>query len=73
MSTIFVKVAQIPGISKEVAINEGGTVRDAITAAELDTDMTGKTLQVNATTATLDQTVQNGDVVAIAKGAKGNA
>jgi len=70
---MFVKIAQIPGAVKEVALESGMTVKQALETGEFSTDLSGKSLQVNAAPATLETVLNDGDRVTIAAGAKGNS
>ena len=71
MSDIFVKVVRIPGAVTEVALSQGATVADAMSAAGISS--TGsESIRVGAADATVDTSVSDGDRVVIAQGAKGN-
>lgn len=71
MSDIFVKVVRVPGAVTEVALSEGATVADALSAAGISS--TGsESIRVGAADATVDTSVSDGDRVVIAQGAKGN-
>jgi len=71
MSDIFVKVVRVPGAVTEVALSQGATVADALSAAGISS--TGsESIRVGAADATVDTSVSDGDRVVIAQGAKGN-
>lgn len=71
MSDIFVKVVRVPGAVTEVALSQGATVADAMSAAGIS--FTGsESIRVGAADATVDTSVSDGDRVVIAQGAKGN-
>jgi len=71
MSDIFVKVVRVPGAVTEVALSQGATVADAMSAAGISS--TGsESIRVGAADATVDTSVSDGDRVVIAQGAKGN-
>jgi putative ubiquitin-RnfH superfamily antitoxin RatB of RatAB toxin-antitoxin module len=71
MSDIFVKVVRVPGAVTEVALSQGATVADALSAAGISS--TGsESIRVGAADATVDTSVGDGDRVVIAQGAKGN-
>lgn len=65
-----VRVARVPGLVKEVALNGGRKVSDAANIAGIATD---GTIHVNGRAATLGTLLSNGDRVTISKGAKGNS
>ncbi|MGH1373596.1 MAG: hypothetical protein ACRBBW_16265 [Cellvibrionaceae bacterium] len=69
---ITVKVAKLPGAVKEVVLDDGATVNDALTAADISVD-SNESLKVNGTERDASADVANGEVIVIAKGAKGNA
>lgn len=66
---IEVKVIRVPGVVKTVALNDGATVADALTAAELTKTATEK-LSVNAETASMEQALNDGDRVILSVEAK---
>jgi putative ubiquitin-RnfH superfamily antitoxin RatB of RatAB toxin-antitoxin module len=69
---VEVKVTMVPGAIKNVMLNDGATVADALAAADLSaTD--GYTIQVDGQTATTSTAVQDGSRVILARSAKGNA
>ena len=71
MSDIFVKEVRVPGAVTEVALSQGATVADAMSAAGISS--TGsESIRVGAADATVDTSVSDGDRVVIAQGAKGN-
>jgi hypothetical protein len=65
-----VRVARVPGLVKEVALNGSRTVRAAAEIAGVQTD---GSIHVNGRVGNLDTTLSNGDRVTISKGAKGNS
>lgn len=69
---IEVKVVRVPAVMKDVALEDGATVADALRAADLSVQ-TGEKIQVNGVDATPSKVLSNGDRVILAKGAKGNA
>lgn len=66
---IEVKVIRVPGVVKTVALNDGATVADALTAAEL-TQLSNEKLSVNAEAATSDDVLGDGDRVILSVEAK---
>ena len=71
MSDIFVKVVRVPGAVTEVALSQGATVADALSAAGISSSGS-ESIRVGAADATVDTSVSDGDRVVIAQGAKGN-
>ena len=71
MSDIFVKVVRVPGAVTEVALSQGATVADAMSAAGISSSGS-ESIRVGAADATVDTSVSDGDRVVIAQGAKGN-
>ena len=71
MRNLLVKAGFMPGKIQEVAIQEGGTVRDALGVANIDVPE-GYTIKVNESTTDMDTVLQNGDLVLVAKNFKGN-
>jgi len=69
---ISVKVAQIGSAIKEVILNDGATVQDALNAAEL-TVPEGYGVKVDSVDADTNTVLSNDARVVIAKGAKGNS
>lgn len=69
---INAKVVRIPGTVREVALNDGATVHDALAAADTSV-AAGESVKLNGIETTLDAVVPNGASLVIAKGAKGNA
>lgn len=67
---ISAKVAQLPGLFKEVALEDGATVAQAVTAACLNAD--GFAIRVNGSVSDLGATLRNGDTITLSKAAKGN-
>lgn len=68
---ITVKVIRVPGGVQEVAIDDGSTVADALSAANI-TPNSNEAIKIGAESVTLDSPVLDGDRVVIAQGAKGN-
>lgn len=69
--TLEVKVMEVPGRIISVALQEGATVQDALTAAEM-TLASGRVLKVSGMNATLDTELQDGDNITMSANAKGN-
>jgi hypothetical protein len=69
---ISVRVARIPGQVIELALDDGATVAQALSKAELSVE-NGETLKVQGMPATPDKVLNDGDRVVLVKGAKGNA
>lgn len=69
---ITVKVMQIPGAIREVALEDGATVADALTAAEM-TLHSGYVLKVDGSEANQDDMLSNGQNVTMSASAKGNS
>ena len=69
---ITVKVAKLPGAVKEVVLNDGATVEDALSNAGIAIE-SGESVKVNGSERDTSASVANNDIVVIAKGAKGNA
>ena len=67
--SIFVKCVRMPGAVKEVGLNDGATVAEALSAAEMTVGDT-EGLTVNGTAATSDTVIYDGDRVVLAKEAK---
>lgn len=68
---INIKVARVPGTVKEVALNDGATVNDALSNAGIRLE-SGEALKVNGVNAEAGQILRDGDRVVLVKGAKGN-
>lgn len=68
---IEVKVMKVPGAVRNVALQDGATVDDALVAAEMSVD-TNQTIQVDGSAASGSTTLTDGSRVIIAAGAKGN-
>ena len=66
---ITVKVARLGTTVQEVALNEGASVQDAITAADLAVD--GEDVRVNSSNASLSDEVEDGDIVTLVPKVKG--
>ncbi len=68
-----IKVAQAPGTVREVVLNDGATINDALITAGL-TVQSGNTLQLDGNeTDDFSQVLSNGQNIVIAVGAKGNS
>ena len=67
---IEVKVVRVPGAVKDVALNSGSTVSDALAAAGVNLGA-GESVTMNGVAAPGSQPVNNGDRIIVAKGAKG--
>jgi len=68
--TIEAKVVRVPGAVKEVQLNAGATVSDALEAAGVMLTP-GETVSMNGSTVDSGRPVSNGDRIIVAKGAKG--
>jgi hypothetical protein len=68
---IEVKVMEVPGTVRDVALEDGAKVSDALAQAQMEV-RSGYTLKVDGAEATTDTVLSNGARVIIAKGAKGN-
>ena len=66
---ITVKVARLGNTVQEVALNEGASVQDALTAADLAVD--GEDVRVNSSNAGLSDELSNGDIVTLVPKVKG--
>lgn len=66
---IEVKVIQIPGVIRDVALNEGATVSDALRAAGID--LTTETVTLNGLSTTGSAQLSANDRIIVAKSAKG--
>ena len=66
---ITVKVARLGNTVQEVALNEGASVQDALTAADLTVD--GEDIRVNSSNSNLNDEVRNGDIVTLVPKVKG--
>ena len=66
---ITVKVARLGNTVQEVALNDGASVQDAITAADLAVD--GEDVRVNSSNAGLSDEVENGDIITLVPKVKG--
>lgn len=67
--TMFVKIVRMPGTVSEVAVEDGATVADALSAADM-TQGNSEKLTVNGAPATADTSVDDGDRIVLAKEAK---
>lgn len=67
---IEVKVVKVPGIVKNIALEAGSTVRDALRLAEIEPD-SSQALNVSGRPATQDTQLEDGDKLVVAKGAAG--
>lgn len=69
---IDIKVVVVPGAVKEVVLEDGATVADALTAAGYSAD--GYTINLDGhSDASLDTVLSDGQRIAISKNAKGNS
>jgi len=66
---IFVKVIRVPGTVKEVGLEDGATVGDALDAADFEVS-TGEAITLNGNTVDLSATVTDGSRICLAKSAK---
>jgi molybdopterin converting factor small subunit len=66
---ITVKVARLGNTVQEVALNEGASVQDALTAADLAVD--GEDVRVNSSNSGLSDELSNGDIVTLVPKVKG--
>lgn len=66
-----IKVIRVPGGVNELQMAPGSTVKDALSILGITTSE-GEGIQVNGANADLSYTLQDGDRITIAKGAKGN-
>lgn len=69
--TITVKVAVVPGTVTEVALEDGASVADAISSANVSTD--GYSVKLNGVATNNSATLSDGDRIFISKDAKGNS
>ena len=69
---IEVKVTQVPGSIANVALEDGATVADALTAANMSVQE-GFVIKVDGVEATTSTPVRDGSRVILSRGAKGNA
>ena len=69
--SIIVKVMEIPGITREVGLEDGSTAQNALEIAGV-TVGDGQKLQVDGRDATHDTVLTNEARVTVSKGAKGN-
>ena len=68
---ITVKICRIPGTTQEVALNGDRSVGAALDAAG-ETLRDGEVAKINNEPAALSQTLTGGEIIVLAKGAKGN-
>jgi len=68
---ITVRVGKLPGRISEIALNGGRKVKDALDGAELRAD--GYEIKVNASPATPETDLKQGDTVLLVRKVKGNA
>lgn len=69
---ITVKVVVVPGMLKEVALEDGtNTVANALEAADVNAE--GRSIQINGVTASTSDAIKDGDRIMVAKSTKGNA
>ena len=66
---ITIKVARLGTTVQEVALNDGASVQDALTAAGLTVD--GEDVRVNSSNAGLNDEVEDGDIVTLVPKVKG--
>lgn len=67
---IDVKVSTVPGTIKELALEDGASVTDAVEAAGLS--LSGFTITINGSSGSHSTRLQDGDRVVLTKNAKGN-
>jgi len=67
---MIVKVARLGTAVQEVALSDGTRVSDALVAAGLDQD-TNEDIRVNSSSASLDSSVSDGDIVTLIPKVKG--
>lgn len=65
----FVKVAKLGSAVKEVALDSGATVADALNAA--DVDIEGAEIRVNGNPATEASAIKGGDIITLVPKIKG--
>jgi ribosomal 50S subunit-recycling heat shock protein len=70
MSECIVRIARVPGLVKEVALNGERTVAAACDVAEVSTD---GMIHVNGVVARPTTEIYDGDRITISAGAKGNS
>ena len=68
---ITVQITKVPGAMKTLSLENGSTVEDALTIAELEV-ATGYEIRVDDEIATRDTVLEDGSVVVITKMIKGN-
>lgn len=66
-----IKVARVPGTVKEVTLQDGATVNDALAAAN-EALQSGEAIRLNGIETTGTASVKEGDRVVLVRGAKGN-
>jgi len=71
MSEIFVKIVRVPGGVTEVGLNQGSTVADALSAANIELNNDAG-IKVGSVDADRGYTLVDGDRVIYSIGAKGN-
>jgi hypothetical protein len=71
-NAITVKVGQIGQRTEEAMLESGATVRQALNTVGREVPE-GYGVEVNSAEATLDTRLSDGDMVVVAKGAKGNS
>jgi uncharacterized Zn ribbon protein len=69
---ITIKVIRVPGAVVDVALEDGATVENALSAAGTSLQ-SGEKVTVNGSDASLGTVLSDGDKVILAKGAKGNS
>lgn len=68
-SNMLVKVAPMGSEVHEYSLGEGGTVADALDAAEMDSD--GRDIRVDSEPATLTTPLRDGDVITLVNKVEG--
>ena len=66
---ITLKVIRVPGTVKEIALEDGATVADALAAAEYEPSAT-EAITLNGATVSTDAVVNDSDRLVLAKAAK---
>lgn len=68
---LTIKIVQVPGAVQEVVLENGATVSDALSAANI-TVGSNECVKVNNEDVAQSTLLENGDRIVVAKGAKGN-
>lgn len=71
MSNVEVKVVRVPGAVKDVVLETGATVNDALAAAGVSLD-SNESVVVNGQATSGTAPISDGSRILVAKGAKGN-